>query len=120
MNKTDATRTSVGREQDYPDYEGANGGFDMSYWVGYAQERVRAATETVAVQVQEHPLRSMAIAGALGFVIGTTLRHRALPTILRSALGVAAAMAIRELAERGMSEMGSSEDVTLPHAQAEE
>jgi len=53
--------------------------------------------------VEEHPLRTLAVAGLVGFLVASSMKHRNLSALLRSGAGIAAAMALREIAARGLS-----------------
>ncbi len=69
------------------------------------QHRARALADRIALEVQEHPIRSLAIAGLVGFLIASSMKYRTIPAMLRSGAGIAAAMALREIAERGLSRL---------------
>ncbi len=69
------------------------------------QQRARALADRIALEVQDHPLRSLAVAGLVGFLIASSMKYRTIPAMLRSGAGIAAAMALREIAERGLSRL---------------
>lgn len=50
-------------------------GFDAGEMANQAKTRVAQAEKTVAAEVAEHPLRSLAIAAAAGVVIGLVARR---------------------------------------------
>ncbi len=78
---------------------------EVSATLAGIQQRARALADRLAVEIQEHPIRSVAIAGLVGFVIASSMKHRTLPAMLRSGAAIAAAMALREIAERGLSRL---------------
>jgi hypothetical protein len=69
------------------------------------QPGARSLADRVALEVQEHPIRSLAIAGLVGFLIASSMKYRTIPAMLRSGAGIAAAMVLREIAERGLSRL---------------
>jgi ElaB/YqjD/DUF883 family membrane-anchored ribosome-binding protein len=71
--------------------------------LGDVQRRTRDLAGRIAYEVQDHPLRTLAIAGLVGFLIASSMKHRNLSALLRSGAGIAAAMALREIAARGLS-----------------
>lgn len=79
-------------------------------WGDLARRQVRHFVDLLVHEVEEHPVRSMLLASAVGFLIATSMRSRVVPALLRSGAGIAAAMAVREIAERGFGrlEVGSS------------
>ncbi len=71
----------------------------MQGWAAAAEETVRDLADNIGEQVREHPVRTLAIAGAAGFLLASVARPRILPALIRSGVGVAAAMALRKLAQ---------------------
>jgi hypothetical protein len=67
------------------------------------QDRARGVADLITAQMHEHPVRTLAIAGALGFVLASSTKARIIPALVRSGAGLAAAMAFRQLAEKGLS-----------------
>lgn len=70
---------------------------------GDVQRRVRDLTARIALEAEAHPLRTLAVAGLVGFLIASSMKHRNLSALLRSGAGIAATMALREIAARGLS-----------------
>ncbi len=71
--------------------------------VNRLRDQAQVAMDSLAREVQAHPLRTLAIVGAVGFVLASSIRRGVLPAMLKSGLGIAAAVALRQAAERGLT-----------------
>lgn len=77
------------------------------------RDQARVMLDGLTKQVQEHPLRTLAIVGGIGFVLASSMRRGVLPAMLKSGIGVAAAVAFRQAATRGLAGMWSPEASTF-------
>src|SRR5688572_31317467 len=75
---------------------------DVAGWAQVAESKMRQLADTVTVQVREHPMRTLAIAGAAGFLLASVARPQVLPGLVRSGLGVVAAVALRRVAQNAL------------------
>lgn len=103
----DAHAASFNADADTHDLEDA---FDMDAWVARAQHTARDLADMVSKEVHNHPVRTLAIAGAAGFLLASTTRVRILPALVKSGVGIAAAMALRQAAELGLDSLGFTDN----------
>jgi hypothetical protein len=85
--------------------------------INMLRDRAQVALDGLTREVQANPVRTLAIVGVVGFILASSLRRGVLPAMLKSGLGVAAAVALRQAAERGLAGMWNPtarESQTLP------
>lgn len=90
----------------YDEIPGSAEEFDVGFWVARAQSTAKDLADLITREVQEHPVRTLAIAGAAGFLLASSTRTRILPALLKSGVGIAAAVALRQAAELGLDNLG--------------
>ncbi len=79
-------------------------------WLEMAEATARELADRLGTQVQEHPVRSLALAGAAGFLLASMTRSNMVPAMLKSGVGIAAAVVVRQLAEQGLSRLGFDQE----------
>jgi hypothetical protein len=80
--------------------------YEDSSWMAMAEDGARRLADNLTIQVREHPVRTLALAGAAGFLLASVARPRLIPALVRSSVGVAAAMALRKLSQNAMHDFG--------------
>lgn len=120
-SRDDVAAESTPMTERYPqtdDVAGRAEELDVGFWVARAQSTAKDLAELVTREVQEHPVRTLAIAGAAGFLLASSTRTRILPALLKSGVGIAAAVALRQAAELGLDNLGLDHE-TLQREAAE-
>jgi hypothetical protein len=85
-------------------------------WRVGLQDWGRGLGESLRAEVRLHPFRSVAVAAGAGFVLAALMRSRAMPALVRTAAGVAAAMVLREIVERGAQPLPDEDIADLEEA----